>query len=419
MKRWVFLAGRTMTLMALLAVVGATSASAHESPTGCTSSGASVNFDPSSELAIVHRNGDRLTLKARVRNDAADACDVTNATITIQTPNPDGTPGPVTPIATGVTLLAGTPQVTIPTTVPYDVDFNAATFSAFVTVALSGTSHYPGGDITGSIVGSGTPLGTSKPHATLQVSPVLPSGAVPFTATYTYQITNDSLENTAPGEPEPELGNGAQPESLIADDTCPNPTFTGGNTDGEFPPHIDRGETFSFTCSRTFGAPGTFTNTARVVGNSNRDGRPWPQTTGQSVVTAQGRDVRVAKTHDGDFTAGGTGTYTLTASNAGNVATSGAVNVADSLPAGLTASSITGDGWALRPGLAHLHALRCAGGRRLLSPDHGERRRRRRRARRGPERRDDHRRWRRGHGQQLRERRNHGHPAKRRWRRWR
>ena len=145
MREWVFLAGRTVALTALLTVVGATSASAHESPLGCTSSGAAASFDAvASDLGVIHRNGDRLNLTARVRNDGADACDVTDATVTIQTPNPDGTPGPVTPIASGVNLIAGTPQVGIPTTVPYDVDFNDSTFSGFVTVALSGTSHYTG-----------------------------------------------------------------------------------------------------------------------------------------------------------------------------------------------------------------------------------------------------------------------------------
>ncbi len=39
-------------------------------------------------------------------------------------------------------------------------------------------------------------------------------------------------------------------------------------------------------------------------------------------------------------------TYTITVSNAGTLATTGAVNVTDALPAGLTATALTGTGWA-------------------------------------------------------------------------
>jgi uncharacterized repeat protein (TIGR01451 family) len=44
--------------------------------------------------------------------------------------------------------------------------------------------------------------------------------------------------------------------------------------------------------------------------------------------------------------AGGTATYTLTASNIGAAATTAAVTVTDTLPAGLTATGLAGTGWS-------------------------------------------------------------------------
>src|SRR6185369_1791361 len=58
-------------------------------------------------------------------------------------------------------------------------------------------------------------------------------------------------------------------------------------------------------------------------------------------------DVTVTKTHVGGFTQGQTGAaYTLTVRNSGAGSTSGAVSVVDTLPAGLTATALTGTGWS-------------------------------------------------------------------------
>ncbi len=58
-------------------------------------------------------------------------------------------------------------------------------------------------------------------------------------------------------------------------------------------------------------------------------------------------DLTVAKTHAGSFTQNQTGaTYTITVSNAGGLATSGSVTLTDTLPSGLTATAISGSGWA-------------------------------------------------------------------------
>ena len=63
------------------------------------------------------------------------------------------------------------------------------------------------------------------------------------------------------------------------------------------------------------------------------------------VIQPGSPDLAIAIRHDGDFTVGGQGVYTLTISNTGLTPTSGAVTVTDTLPAGLTYVSGMGDGW--------------------------------------------------------------------------
>ena len=58
-------------------------------------------------------------------------------------------------------------------------------------------------------------------------------------------------------------------------------------------------------------------------------------------------DLRLAKTHAGNFTEGQTGQYTLTVFNDGSLPTSGTITVLDTLPAGLTFVAGAGAGWTI------------------------------------------------------------------------
>src|SRR5205823_5861370 len=53
-------------------------------------------------------------------------------------------------------------------------------------------------------------------------------------------------------------------------------------------------------------------------------------------------DLTITKTHTGNFTQGQSATYTITVTNSGAGPTSAAVSVSDALPAGLTATNISG-----------------------------------------------------------------------------
>ena len=66
-------------------------------------------------------------------------------------------------------------------------------------------------------------------------------------------------------------------------------------------------------------------------------------------------DLAVGESHTGNFTQGDTAdTYTITVSNNGNVTSSGPVTLTDVVPAGLTATAISGFGWT-----ADLGSLTC------------------------------------------------------------
>ena len=92
-------------------------------------------------------------------------------------------------------------------------------------------------------------------------------------------------------------------------------------------------------------APASVTNTATVAGggevNSAND-------TASDVTTIiQVADLTVTKGHTGNFSPGQTGAqYTITATNSGPGPTSSTVTMTDTLPAGLTATALSGSGWS-------------------------------------------------------------------------
>lgn len=91
------------------------------------------------------------------------------------------------------------------------------------------------------------------------------------------------------------------------------------------------------------GSSGGVTNFANVTGggefNTLND-----SASDQTNITAP--VLNITKTHNGIFIVGQPGTYTITVSNTGPVATVGAVTVNDNLPQGFTATAISGAGWS-------------------------------------------------------------------------
>lgn len=328
-------------LAGAVALLLAPAAQAHQSPPGCSAGGAIVNVDPG-PFFIIHRNGDDLTFTIRLQNNVPNGCDLTDVTVTAELPKPDGSLGPPTVLVADQDLPAGTAPY-VAATVPYTIDLDPGIFKAPIKISDSETFH--GSSDTPSSGSTTMFIYISRPHATLTVTPAPSSGAAPLSTTYSYSVTNDSAAN--PPDPVPALGAPDGDHGVISDDTCDTLTFTGGDTTITSPPLLQSGEIWTFTCTHLFAAPGTFVNHASVVGGSTRDGRPWPETTAQSSVTAIGPDLVLTKTHAGSFTAGDADrTYELTVRNAGNAPSSGPVELADQIPGGLTATAIAGAGWS-------------------------------------------------------------------------
>jgi uncharacterized repeat protein (TIGR01451 family) len=94
-------------------------------------------------------------------------------------------------------------------------------------------------------------------------------------------------------------------------------------------------------------APASVTNNVSVSGGGETNA--GNNSASDATTINQVADMTVAKTHTGNFTRGSTGSYSITATNSGAGPVSGAVTVADTLPAGLTPtgwSSTPGSGWS-------------------------------------------------------------------------
>src|SRR5258705_289208 len=103
----------------------------------------------------------------------------------------------------------------------------------------------------------------------------------------------------------------------------------------------------TLTVNVSVSAPASLTNTATVNGGGETNGANDAASDATTIDPRPVSDLTLTKTHAGTFTQGQTGaTYTLTARNAGVGASSGTVTVTDALPAGLTATGMSGAGWS-------------------------------------------------------------------------
>lgn len=166
----------------------------------------------------------------------------------------------------------------------------------------------------------------------LNISDTLP-------AAFTYNTTVSVTLNggaTRPSTTNPTVG-----------DAVPNwGTFTipgGGSVTLTFTVRIP-----SSVASGTYQNPATatYTDPARTTAGGTTTSSYNPASSTAEDVTVVVPDLTITKSHTGNFTQGQTGaTYSITATNSGTAPTSGTVTVIDTLPAGLTATDISGTGW--------------------------------------------------------------------------
>ncbi len=108
------------------------------------------------------------------------------------------------------------------------------------------------------------------------------------------------------------------------------------------------------TVSVASNAKASVTNVASVSGGGQLN--PLNDTARDTTSVSPATDLLITASHTGNFTQGDTGRkYTISVKNVGGLATSGTVSVTDTLPAGLSATAISGTGWSCT-----LASLTCA-----------------------------------------------------------
>ena len=105
--------------------------------------------------------------------------------------------------------------------------------------------------------------------------------------------------------------------------------------------NVGQGGAVTFDMQTMTSANLTVLNTSKISSTQNAAG-----VTATRSTLFQQIDLTLAKSHVGNFGQGQIGAqYTITASNLGNVATTGTVTVTDTLPTGMTATAAAGTGW--------------------------------------------------------------------------
>ena len=240
----------------------------------------------------------------------------------------------------------------ISTTYTVKVLSTGTTTISSVVYDFSGSSYHYNGDFgqdTLSVTAVDPPITLSK---SASAATVVNGGTVTYTLTVnnttSQAITINDFVDTLPTSPA--SVSYVAGSSTFNNVAIGNPTISGSTLTwtGLFvvPAGTTRDLKFQATLPAT---PGTYTNSAvahleyNQIDTTSSIADNSPATAPVQVILPT--DLTIAKTHSGNFTQGQSGTYTITVTNSGGVASSGTVTVSDTLPAGLTPGTATGTGW--------------------------------------------------------------------------
>jgi uncharacterized repeat protein (TIGR01451 family) len=180
-----------------------------------------------------------------------------------------------------------------------------------LTVAKSHTGNFTQGQTGAIYVLTATNSGTSSTSGAVTLTDTLPTGLTPTSASgtgWTCTISGQTVTCT-------------RSDALAASSSYPPVTLT----------------------VNVAANASSLTNTVTISGGGETN---TGNNTASDPTSINGvPDLTIAKTHTGNFTQGSIGSYTITATNSGTVATTGAVTVTDTLPLGLTTTSVSGTGW--------------------------------------------------------------------------
>jgi uncharacterized repeat protein (TIGR01451 family) len=343
------------------------SASASDGPSGASGSGSdSDGKNATADLAITKSDGvttavpgQSVTYTITVTNSGPS--DVTGATVADTFPAAIASAtwtcvpsGGGTCTASGSGNINDTVNLPVGAVLTYTV---TASIAASATGSLSNTATVaaPSG-VTDSNPGnnSATDTDTLTPQADLSitktdgVTTVNPGQSV----TYTIVATNNgpsAVTGATVSDALPATLTGANWTcAASAGSSCP--ASGPGNINASVDLLVGGTATFTLNATVSGSASGSISNTAVVTapaGVTDTNPANNSATDTDTVVIILLPDLTVAKSHSGGFFAGQIGAiYTITVSNVGTAASSGLVGVVDTLPAGLTATSIAGPGWS-------------------------------------------------------------------------
>jgi len=226
-----------------------------------------------------------------------------------------------------------------------------------VTIGFTYTAPVNGGTIpVHSEIATTTPESTTVNNTADDQTVVVPQASLSVTKSGTTSVVagNDvtyaiTVANAGPSDA----------QSVMLDDPAPNAGITFVSADapcaGGFPcalGTITAGGSVSlnvtFHVDSAYAGPSPFTNTAGAWSptDPNHPDSGSPATGDAQTTVIAPPDLAIEKTHAGNFHQGQIGaTYSIVVTNVGAGPTTGLVQVSETLPAGLTATTIVGTGW--------------------------------------------------------------------------
>ncbi len=296
------------------------------------------------------------SLSFTITNPAANSVALTGVSftdsfptgITIATPN-----GLVGSCAGTITATAGSGAVSLSggtvaagANCSFSVNITGNTPGSFTntTGAVTSTNGGTGNTATANIA-VGTPPSISKSFGAASIGL---AGSTSLSFTITNSNAAIALTGVAFTDPLPAGLVVSTPNALTG--TCGNGVVTalaGSSTVALAGGTIATTSTCSFSVSVTAVTPGVQVNNTGAVSATNGG----TGNTATASITVLAPDLTITKSHTGSFFQGQTGaTYTITVNNIGPGPSAGTVTVIDTLPAGLTATGMTGTGWTCTPG---------------------------------------------------------------------
>ena len=224
----------------------------------------------------------------------------------------------------------------------YPVITIAVAVSQSATSPLTNTATVAGGNELNTANDSASDATTVTAQADIGVAKVPSSGTVTVGSNATFTIT---ASNLGPSDATGVQVTDQLPAGLTFVSATPSQgTYTSGTGIWNIG-SIASGASVSLSLTATVTTTGSLTNTASKTAENETD--PNSANDSSSVtINGQAPDLTIAKSHAGSFVRGSTGSYSLVVTNIGPVASSGTATVTDTLPAGLTPSTASGNGWS-------------------------------------------------------------------------